>query len=352
MESKIDNGLEFKVSYLFSGGSLRYTSLKFNNLNDVPLPFTFATLTDSIDFIPSGYATQNSWIFCDDTLLWIRVPNDSHLNNMIRSMLASGGGIHIQLQDSSTSPNSSPHGTPSAQAKMDRTYVNNLEPFTPEDIPSFDADDLVMIPSNNDGGRILVSWRNLLQHINAQLASGVNLFSSMVNSSCLTDDGEEMPLSACLTRAVWQRYLLRNHKGYEEFLDLYSTLLENFMNHENNLKDLHENKELWMRLKIYHHDLRTFGSNSRAENRLCSTHHPFFMNDCYFDDEERRLLLNFPTSTGLPLHVFFGELQNSKSEICSSHDVAPVIEKVFGIRKGYEKEKSFGDALKRFNNRH
>ena len=75
------------------------------------------------------------------------------------------------------------------------------------------------------------------------------------------------------------------------------------------------------------------------------------MSACYFSDEERFVLLSFPTSTGLPLKDALEEMQRTKGFIlCSSHDLAPIIEKAFGLRKGYEKEKQFMEECKTFHN--
>jgi hypothetical protein len=72
--------------------------------------------------------------------------------------------------------------------------------------------------------------------------------------------------------------------------------------------------------------------------------------------EQRTNLLSFPTSTGLSLNELFTEIERAKvresgdaAVICASHDLAPIIEKVFGIKKGYEKEKAFVSALKKSN---
>ena len=55
------------------------------------------------------------------------------------------------------------------------------------------------------------------------------------------------------------------------------------------------------------------------------------------------------------LGELFHEIQRTKmclsgeaSTICSSHDLAPIIEKVFGIRKGYDLEKLFVGERKKF----
>ena len=119
------------------------------------------------------------------------------------------------------------------------------------------------------------------------------------------------------------------------------------------LRKLHENRDLWSRLKIYHYDLKKFSSNDFSCTRLSNTHQKFFMSDCYFNDDERQFLLDSPSPIGSTLKNYFMELQRTKQEagavLCSSHDLAPVIEEVFGIRKGYENEKAFLAALKKMN---
>ena len=120
----------------------------------------------------------------------------------------------------------------------------------------------------------------------------------------------------------------------------------------NALKTLHSNTHLWLRVKMYHHDLKHFSSDPAATERLLNTHQPFFMSDCYFSEDDRNFLLHFPTTMGLPLREFLDEMRNAKGGesgvICSSHDLAPIIEKVFGLRKGYEVEKRFQEEWKIF----
>ena len=208
----------------------------------------------------------------------------------------------------------------------------------------------------NDGTNYyFLFWRNLLLYIKAQLANEVPVFEITVESSFM-DNGEELGLSACLTASIWQCYLLRNHEGYEDFLELHCMLMDRIICRDEDLKTLHANTHLWLRVKMYHHDLKHFSSDPTATERLSNTHQPFFMSDCYFSDDERYFLLNFPTSTGLPLRELFDEMQRAKivsysgesSIFCSSHDLAPIIEKVFGIRKGYDNEKLFIGEWKKF----
>ena len=123
---------------------------------------------------------------------------------------------------------------------------------------------------------------------------------------------------------------------------------------ETALNDLHTNHDLLLRLKIYHYDLMHFNKD-KSNIRLSTTHHPFSMADCYFNDHERQFLPNFPTSDGQNLQTTLNTHINNKlntSEntiICTSHDIAPIIQEIFVIKKGYELEKEFIKELKRCN---
>ena len=126
-----------------------------------------------------------------------------------------------------------------------------MEPFSRELISSFNESELVIIPSNSpDGGKISICWRNLLLYIKAQLANEVPVFEITVESSFM-DNGEELGLSACLTASIWQRYLLRNHEGYEDFLELHCMLMDRIICRDEDLKTLHANTHLWLRVKMY-----------------------------------------------------------------------------------------------------
>ena len=120
------------------------------------------------------------------------------------------------------------------------------------------------------------------------------------------------------------------------------------------LNELHSNNDLLLRLKIYHYDLMHFNKD-KSNIRLSTTHHPFSMSDCYFSDNVRQFLLTFPTSDGLTLQTALNTHINNKlntSEntlMCTSHDIAPIIQEVFVIKKGYELERVFIKELKRFN---
>jgi hypothetical protein len=66
-----------------------------------------------------------------------------------------------------------------------------------------------------------------------------------------------------------------------------------------NIRDLHNNKELWNKIKVFHYDLTTFGHNLESRKRL--DHEPMafcFMSSVYFTSSELEFLLKFPTPSG------------------------------------------------------
>jgi hypothetical protein len=149
---------------------------------------------------------------------------------------------------------------------------------------------------------------------------------------------------AILSKNIWVEYLLRQHTGYgyQTFLSFYADAFDNIKNTEKMLKRLYSEETLWLNVKLFHFDLTNF-NNEISASRLV-TDKIFFMSDYYFTDADREFLLSFPTSTGLSLQrhmeLFLqGKLEDNITELCSSHDLAPVIAKVFGIRKGYAEEK-------------
>lgn len=115
--------------------------------------------------------------------------------------------------------------------------------------------------------------------------------------------------------------------------------------------------DLLMRLKVYLHDLMHF--NKHSEDRLV-THHPLFLSDFYFSDEDRDLLLAHSTEKGTVLEVYEQLHQRKVAEaapgttsavLCTSHDIAPLVMRAYGIRKGFEESKEFKRFRKRFQGR-
>lgn len=122
------------------------------------------------------------------------------------------------------------------------------------------------------------------------------------------------------------------------------------------LLELQEKSELWNKLKLFHSDLMSFGQNLDARLRLESDPMAFcFMSTAYFTESEIEYLLSFPTACGSSCRAFLDELIRTKIEknsknatLCTSHDLAPNIAKLYGIINGYAKDKKFKQFCKVF----
>ncbi|RKO90131.1 hypothetical protein BDK51DRAFT_41448 [Blyttiomyces helicus] len=181
-------------------------------------------------------------------------------------------------------------------------------------------------------------------------------------SESLAVDGEYLlgGVDIKLTKDVWINTLLRNNRHSAEFIELFVTLLADSHSYSERIKDLRKNMPLYTAVKIFLHDLMTFGHNGAARERL--EHRPdasFYMSSIYFTPEQIATLLDFPGATGLTFKEILEIQMGHKVQAaaagtsqdyfgCASHDVAPVVRDIFGIQKGYKEEKAFKSAYNKF----
>jgi hypothetical protein len=112
--------------------------------------------------------------------------------------------------------------------------------------------------------------------------------------------------------------------------------------------NLRENRLLWYKLHVFMYDLRNFRSNKASRTRLDAVISLDYIGQPYFSDDEAQTLRNTIVEGGSTLQEaldsFFrlklpSRLQSrAKSEydyrVCAAHDVAPVLEKAFGVKEG------------------
>ena len=92
-----------------------------------------------------------------------------------------------------------------------------------------------------------------------------------------------------------------------------TTSLDNMTVHGKRLLELHQNVNLWNKLKLFHKDLKSFGQNFAAQKRLESDPMAFcFMSKVYFTESETEYLLGFPTTCGLSCRVFLNAMIRAK----------------------------------------
>ncbi|CAI2187888.1 18115_t:CDS:2 [Funneliformis geosporum] len=127
-------------------------------------------------------------------------------------------------------------------------------------------------------------------------------------------------------------------------LELFASTCEKSINYQTELKMLHAENKLFYKIQIFVNDLLTFGSSENARFRLKEDPTAKFFFSCvYFNEDEIAYFLGFPTPSGLPFSKLLNVVLSDKiglNELCSSHDLAPLVQQVFGIRKGFKKKKS------------
>ncbi|KAI9004621.1 hypothetical protein BC832DRAFT_592565 [Gaertneriomyces semiglobifer] len=224
---------------------------------------------------------------------------------------------------------------------------NDGDPFSLEEL-----DD----PANRriifkDGDTVIaVDGEHLLEFVKSKAAAGTALNDIVLEC----DYG-----SIQLTTDVWTTALLRNNNFTADFIQLFIGMCSNFKKYPDALKHLHQSP-LWMKIKLYLSDLLRFGSDEGARDRLETDFNAkFYLTNAYFTTDEAQLILNFPSGSGLTFEQLLEVLMKKKVDqskagtskdfyLCTSHDLAPVVKDVFGIRKGFDEEKAFVIASKAF----
>ncbi|KAI9097174.1 hypothetical protein DFS34DRAFT_649984 [Phlyctochytrium arcticum] len=137
-------------------------------------------------------------------------------------------------------------------------------------------------------------------------------------------------------------------------------MCSNLKKYSDALKHL-QRSPLWMKIKLYLSDLVRFGSDEAARDRLETDFTArFYLTNAYFTADEAQFVLSFPSDSGLTIEQLLEVLMKNKVDqskagnsrdfnLCTSHDLAPIVRHVFGIRKGFEEEKTFVMASKVFD---
>ncbi|KAH8898600.1 hypothetical protein GQ53DRAFT_816835 [Thozetella sp. PMI_491] len=88
-----------------------------------------------------------------------------------------------------------------------------------------------------------------------------------------------------------------------------------------------ENPLFWQQCQNFVRDLRSFGSDNGARNRIEGTGHQFYIGNPYFDERTRDKLLAVPTRQGTLLDTLKAlEKKRAGGTVCASHDLAPIFE--------------------------
>ncbi|KAI8819742.1 uncharacterized protein EV422DRAFT_507363 [Fimicolochytrium jonesii] len=265
----------------------------------------------------------------------------------------------------STSPNTTPHVSRNASETdalslaqdLRRLTIaasdNPVDPFTMTPVEELDQDGLNITDGKTT---IRVDVDGLLAFVKIEAKKGTALSRIALKSF----DSEGQPISIVLSTDVWVKCLCRGHKRSNEIVALVIEMCTALKEYEAALPALHANKQLFAKTKIYLNDLLTFRSDPDARDRLESDPAAtYYLSSAYFSTSEVDFLLAFPTNSGLSfqqcVQAAMAEKVSASSEgrskdyhVCTSHDLAPLVRDVFGIRKGFQEEKAFKESLTSF----
>lgn len=145
------------------------------------------------------------------------------------------------------------------------------------------------------------------------------------------------PIEIQLTKDVWIKSLLRG-AWKEEFQAIWSIETEIQIERSDALQELKDTfPSFENNACVFLQDLKQFGRSSDARDRLLASNHEFFLGAPYFSSETVTAILKLPFGHNT-FHANLKDLiakkqeRGQSDEICASHDLAPLVEKAFGIR--------------------
>lgn len=300
------------------------------------------TFFEIIDSIGDGFSKNaKCWIYANKTDTWIECLNEYMLDLLVMGLKSDDQEIiDIVFKENNFSPNSKIISNCSLKSNSS-IILNSIEPFTFENIELLDKKDLVLIPSSqNMNSYYLIDSLSIIPFIKIELSNGKRFFEISLDI-----DNE----TVVFDRKIWMNYLLRSHENYKILLNFFTDIFYNSSESSNELKKLNDNKDLLKRLKFFLNDLLVF--NDERLDFYSSSNTNYYFSLFYFTEDEIDYLVNFPTSSGLKYKDLFDLFIGSKKEdynLCTSHDIAPFIYKVFGISKNFNKFQDFNTSYRRF----
>ena len=308
------------------------------------------------EFLPNNLNILKFWIHHPQSNTWISFPNNIILNSLIKAFLLEEKTniltIICRLKDDS--PNSTPLKSDDSISTVsdnisflsikDYTILNDIEPFTQEKIEDLNFLDLVKLPLKNyTNCLILISAEAIIDYIKNELSKGTTFFEIKLDIKLKNNKYETL----IFTIDIWTKYLIRKNI----LLNFFANIFSNSLSFGKELENLKSNLNLIFRLKIFIHDLLKLNDESIDRLSFYSLNYPkYYFSRFYFTENEIKLLLNFPTSTGLTCIDLINivSLNTGNNEICSSHDIAPILYKIFDIKKNFDKDKDFIKNMKKF----
>jgi hypothetical protein len=288
---------------------------------------------------------SDMWVYCNDSYI-LNILISGIKNDLINGELEEEQ-IFVLFRENKNSPNSSIISNHSIRSNIDETIINmsdilnRREPFTFEEIEDMSIDDLVPIPSLTFPHKFYYIYSfSIIDFIKSELCKGVRFFDIDI----LIDDEKVK-----LTKDIWIKYILRGHRNTNILIEFFTNIFYNSTETSHRRKLLEENKNLFMRLKFFINDLMKF--KIKRLTQISLKYPEYYFSTFYFTEDEIEQFINFPTSSGITFKDLFDEFIKGKidsTEICTSHDIAPFMYKVFGITKNFDRDPSFVKNYNKF----
>lgn len=138
-----------------------------------------------------------------------------------------------------------------------------------------------------------------------------------------------------MTDDVWMTSLLRG-PWKEEFQQIWETRKRITVQRNSALEELNTIPGFADRTKKFIRDLRYFGRDQEAQNRLNDTKREYYLGGVYFNNSTVKKILELPVGSGT-LKSELEKLSKRKmdrgegEELCASHDLPPLYEVALGL---------------------
>jgi hypothetical protein len=242
-------------------------------------------------------------------------------------------------------------GTPTRSPRIRpyrRVPSESIDISTREPLSSFSEADQITLELGGDKtetlskeyllGKSLHSSCSICQHSNfyvgwiaAEISHGKAATDIVVES----EDKRGKLRRIILTESIWQTSLLRGNSAKAEFRRLHEKSEHAKINRSAIIEELSREEQFVANSKLFIRDLRQFGSDPKAQDRLNATGSVFFLGKPYFSEEMIGQILQLPAGSGSLDYALKDLLQRKAErgegeELCSSHDLAPIYEAAFG----------------------
>ena len=220
--------------------------------------------------------------------------------------------------------------------------VNLIEPFTQENISGASTGLIPLyFPSIRKGSLesvqvVLVDSEGLKRFVTHQCDNAKEAVDLSLHVRCR--DGKQRQFR--LSEFVWVGSILEHSAFFRNFFAEHEHVK---VLREQQLKELKEKlPDLYAKVRYWIADMFHFEEGEdRLQTPMEAHDVPNFMSPYYFTEMEARYLGNFSVPGSMTLKSYLKGLVETEDNICTSHNLAPKLMRVFQIRKKFHEDKSF-----------